>query len=118
MARDLSQHAAHDLPRAGLGQTAFQEDDGVRHCDAADILSDLHPESGDKLWRWGETILEATVRKDALAFDIMRHAYNRGLDAAFVRNQCALDLRGAETMAGNVQHIINTARDPVVSVTV
>ena len=48
----------------------------------------------------------------------MREADDRGLGHGLVLDQGALDLGGAEAVAGDVDHVVDAAGDPVVAVVV
>ena len=55
---------------------------------------------------------------DALALDVVRIADDGGLRHLRMRDQRALDLGGAEAVAGDVDHVVDAAGDPVIAVRV
>ena len=62
--------------------------------------------------------LQRHVGVDALALDVVRVADHGGLGDLGVADQRALDLGGAEAVAGDVDHVVDAAGDPVVAVLV
>ena len=58
------------------------------------------------------------VAIDALALDVVRIADHRRLGDERVADQGALDLGGAEPVAGDVEHVVDPAGDPVITVLV
>ena len=55
---------------------------------------------------------------DRLALDLVRIADDRGFGDLGVRDQRAFDLRGADAVAGDVDHVVDAAGDPVIAVLV
>src|SRR5262249_15227350 len=55
---------------------------------------------------------------DALALDVVRVSDDSGLRHLGMRHQRAFHLGGAEPMAGDVDHVIDAAGDPVVAVSI
>ena len=82
--------------------------------------SDFAPDVGDQLGL--EVVvrlpvgLEGDIGPDALALDVVRKADDRSLGDGVVAHEGALDLGGAQAMAGDVDHVVDAARDPVVAV--
>ena len=62
--------------------------------------------------------LEGHVAVDALALEVVRAADHRGLGDGRVGDQRALDLGRAHAVAGDVDHVVDAAGDPVVAVLV
>ena len=58
------------------------------------------------------------VGVDARPLDVVREAHHRGLGHGVVGHQGALDLRRAQPVARDVQHVVHPAGDPVVAVLV
>ena len=56
------------------------------------------------------------VRIDALTLDVVRTADGRGFRDLGMRHQRAFDFGGAESMARDVEHVVDATRDPVVAV--
>src|SRR5262245_42119409 len=112
---DLAQDAAHDLAGAGLRQAGGELDE-IRRGDRADLLA--HP-ADQFLAQVLRRLLAAHQRHvgiDALALDVMRIADYGGFRDLGMRDQCAFDLGGAEPVAGDIDHVVDPAGDPVVSV--
>src|SRR5690606_31348692 len=55
---------------------------------------------------------------NALTLDVVREADNGGLRHLGVGHQRAFDLRRAHAVAGDVQHVVHAAGDPVIPVPV
>src|SRR5262249_38738351 len=114
---DLAQDAAHDLAGAGLRQAGGPLDDvglGERADLAAHVLDQLPAQSVGRL----RSDHQGDVGVDALALDLVRVADHGGLGHGRVADQGALDLGGAEAVAGDVDHVVDAAGDPVVAVLV
>ena len=60
--------------------------------------------------------LERHVGVDALALDVVRDSRPRRLRRPSVADQGAFDFGGADAMAGDVDHVVDAAGDPVVAV--
>ena len=77
---------------------------------------------------WRSSLLERVARLladdqgdvavDALALDVVRIADHRRLGDRGVADQRAFDLGGAEPVAGDVEHVVDPAGDPVIAVLV
>src|SRR5882762_8849452 len=112
---DLAQDAAHDLAGAGLRQVRgpLQQVGGG---DRADLLAHpLHQLAAQRLVR---LLVDAQchIGVDALALDVVRIADDGRLGDLRVGDQRAFDLGGAEAMAGDVDHIVDPAGDPIEAV--
>mmetsp|Transcript_36706 Transcript_36706/g.86599 ORF Transcript_36706/g.86599 Transcript_36706/m.86599 type:complete len:397 (-) Transcript_36706:816-2006(-) len=115
VARDLAQHAAHDLARSRLGQ-ARDDHDTVGDGEAADLLAHRHLERGDEVGRLLDALGQDDVGEDALPLDVVRHAHHRRLHAGRVQHEGRLDLGGAQPVAAHVEHVVDAAGDPVVPI--
>ena len=54
--------------------------------------------------------------KHRLALDLVLSSDDRGFRDARMRDKCGLDFHRAESMAGDVQHVVDPTHDPEVSV--
>ena len=63
-----------------------------------------------------ETVLEQYEGVDALALDLVRVTDDGGFGAAGMADQRALDLGRAESVAANVEYVVDAAGQPVVAV--
>mmetsp|Transcript_23202 Transcript_23202/g.58857 ORF Transcript_23202/g.58857 Transcript_23202/m.58857 type:complete len:226 (-) Transcript_23202:20-697(-) len=97
-ARDLSQNAAHDFPRARLGQPGHAHDHLGRG-DAADVRAHRALELSHQLDRVVVAVGQDAVGEDAHSLDVVRHAHHGRLDAGRVHHQRRLDLRSPQAMA-------------------
>src|SRR5262249_20677364 len=106
---------AHDLARPGLGQAGRELND-VGRGERPDLAS--HPALQIRLEdvRGLYAHLQGHIAVDALALDLVRIAYDRRLGDRLVGDQGALDLGGAQPVAGDVDDVVHAAGDPVVAV--
>ena len=65
-----------------------------------------------------DAALERDEDDHALALEFVRPTDGGGFRDLGVTNERALDLRGAETMAGDVEHVVDPAHDPEITVLV
>src|SRR5947209_10973956 len=116
---DLAQDAAHDLARPRLGQ-AGDDLDAVRRGNGADGVPHLLLEHAHELLRVGALVLRrrVDVGVDPRPLDVVGEAHHRRLAHRVVGYQGALDLRRPQPVAGDVQHVVHAAGDPVVAVLV
>ncbi len=56
------------------------------------------------------------IAVNALSLDRMRVAHDSGFRNRVMRDECRFDFRRTEAMAGNIEHVIDAARDPVITV--
>ena len=107
------------LPERVFGRPG-RDEDPVRSGDRADRLAHLLLERAHQLLRIPglELRRDEDVGEDAGALDVVREADHRRLGDRRVRDQRALDLGGAQPMAGDVEHVVDAAGDPVVAVLV
>ncbi len=70
--------------------------------------------SGDAV----DAVLQRHEAEDRLPLQLVRRADDGRLGDARVGDQRALDLGGAEAMAGDVQHVVDAPHDPEVAVLV
>ncbi len=118
-ARDRLEEPPHDLARTRLGQIVG-EADVVRPGDRAELLRDpvaqlLHERTGVA----GRPLpAEHNKRKHRLPFDLVWLADNGGFRHTRMRDERRLDLHGAETVPGDIEHIVDAPHDPVVPVLV
>ena len=105
------------LPRPRLGQRG-REVDQVGRRDRADLGADMRAQFGLQRRRSFLARDQGDVAVDALALDVVRVADHRGLGDERVADQGALDLGRAEPVAGDVEHVVDPAGDPVIIVLV
>src|SRR5690606_11473918 len=58
------------------------------------------------------------VSEHSFAFDLVLLANDRGLRHARMRNECRLDFHRAQAMARNIQHVVDAAHHPEVTILV
>mmetsp|Transcript_64432 Transcript_64432/g.172548 ORF Transcript_64432/g.172548 Transcript_64432/m.172548 type:complete len:418 (-) Transcript_64432:908-2161(-) len=115
--RDVAQDATHDLAAARLGQ-ALREADHLRRGEGADAAPHLLAQRRRNLLRGGVAVLEHHEAVHRLPLDLVRHAHHGGLGHALVHPQRALHLGGADAVAGQVDHVVDPAREPEVALAV
>src|SRR5690606_7934368 len=114
---DFPEDAAHDFARAGFGQGRGPVNH-VRGGDGADLFADVLHENLLQFVGVDLVGLERDVGVDALALDLVGEADHGGLGDGRVRDEGAFDLGGAHAVAGDIDHVIHAAGDPVVAVLV
>ena len=62
--------------------------------------------------------VERDERVDRRALDLVGHADHRGLGDLGMADQRAFDFGGADAVAGDVDHVVDPAGDPVIAVLV
>src|SRR5712671_1837010 len=112
---DLAQDAAHDLAGAGLRQVRgpLQQ---IGRGDRADLLAHPLHQLAAQLFVRLLVDPQRHIGVDALALDVVRIADDGRLGDLRVGDQRALDLGGAEAVAGDVDHIVDPAGDPIEAV--
>ena len=116
---DLPENPPHDLPAARLRQ-AGRDVDHVGRGERADRVAHLLLEGAlDALGVVARVVgTEDHVGVDPLPLDRVREAHHRRLGHRVVGHEGALDLGRAQPVAGDVQHVVDPAGDPVVAVLV
>src|SRR3984957_7568301 len=114
---DLAQDAAHDLARARLRQIG-RELDEIGRGDRADLGA--HPLHQFLAQGFARLLArhQGDIGIDALALDVVRIADHSGFRDFRMRDQRGFDFRGAHAVAGNVDHVVDAAGDPVIAVLV
>jgi hypothetical protein len=114
---NLSQDSSHDLSGSGLGKVR----DDVDHLgggEGTDGLANLGDEVLAKLGGVLESVLDGDEGVDSLSGKLIGDTDDGGLSDSGVVDQGSLDLSGGETVTGNVDNVVNTSADPVVSLVV
>src|SRR5471032_487087 len=112
----LGQHAqqtAHDFAGAGFGEVVA-EADFLGFCDRADFLADPVAQLQGQLLRFltgGAGLLQDYKGADRLTRRIVRAADNCCFGHQRVGHQGRFDFHRSHAVAGNVQHVIDAARD-------
>lgn len=109
---NLSQDAAHNLAGARLGQVG-NDKDGLGRGKRSNALADLH----DKLLAQGVVdlvaLLDGDKGVDGLAGELVVDADDGGLGNGLVLDEGGLDLGCGETVAGDVDDVVDAAANPV-----
>ncbi|CZZ75718.1 Uncharacterised protein [Enterobacter hormaechei] len=88
----------------------------VRRRQRANLFTHPVAHLGIQLWRRLFAVVQGDVRVNRLAFDVVRNTDNGGFGNFRMRHQRRLNLRGAETVAGDVQHVVHASGYPVIAV--
>src|ERR1700689_2252833 len=112
---NLSQDAAHDLSRTSLRQGRSPLND-VRRCDRTDFPA--HPIAQLRAQRFGRLGAgdQRDVNIDALSFDVVRKSDHSGLSDGWMSHQSAFYFGGAQPVTGDIDDIVHSACDPVITV--
>src|SRR2546429_3112663 len=114
---NLLEQAAHDFSRTCLRQR-FGKTDIVGPGHRPDFPGDMLTQFvADGMVRF-DTALERDERHERLTFQFVGPTHHRGFGHFPIAHQRALDFRRADAMPGHVQHIVDAAHDPVVTVLV
>src|SRR3712207_6518775 len=115
--RSLAQEPAHNLAGARLGERVGEAYlVGAGEC--PDLLRDVAAQLLLQLVRGLALAFERDEGDDALAFQLVGAADDRGLRDRLVRDQSALDLHRPQAVARDVNHVGHATHDPEVSVRV
>ena len=103
------------LPERVFGRFG-RELDQIGRGDRTDLLA--HPVGEFLAQLFGRLLAghQRDIGVDALAFDVVRIADHGGLRHFRMRDQRRFDLGGAHAMAGDVDHVVDAAGDPVIAV--
>ena len=111
----MLQEAAHNFSAAGLRE-GFGEPDVVGLGDRADFLADVLAEDLAQVGAGGVAGLESDEGDEGLALELVGTANNGGFGDVLIGDQSAFDFSSADAVTGDVQHVVNAADDPKVSV--
>src|SRR5712691_8824583 len=112
---DLFEEPAHDFAGARFGQ-GIRKANIVRLGDGPDLFGDMLAQFFTQGGLGAEATFEGDEGNQRLTFEIIRSADHRGLGNFWMADERALDLRGADAMAGNIEDIIDAANDPEIAV--
>src|SRR5215470_9104799 len=112
---DRGDHPAHDLPGPGLGHVRH-DPHVLRPGDLADLDLDRLGDLAGHLVAGHEAGLERDIHLDRPAADVVHHRDRRRLRDLGHGQRRGLDLLGAQTVPGHVDHVVDAAEDPVVPV--
>ncbi|CZW34039.1 Uncharacterised protein [Enterobacter cloacae] len=62
------------------------------------------------------TVVQGDIGVNRLAFDVVRNAHNRRFGNLRMRHQRRFNLSGAQTVAGDVQHVVHAPGYPVIAI--
>jgi hypothetical protein len=116
--RDRAQQPAHDLAGARLRQ-AIGQANFVRSRDRTQLLGDPSAELRDQQYRFlaaRPISVQNDVGEHRLTLDFMLSADHGRFGDTRMRNQGRLDFHRAQAVAGDVQHVVDAAHDPIIAV--
>ena len=114
---DLAKDSAHDLAGAGLREGG-RELNALGCGQGSDLAPHFLDQLGAKLVAAFLAGVQRHVGVDRLALDLVREGYDRGLGYEMVSNERAFDFGRADAVAGDVDHVVDAAGDPVIAVLV
>src|SRR5450830_1674953 len=112
---DVAEEAAHDLAGARLRKISGEQD-LIRPRDPADLPDDVLLQLRDERVGWRVPLLQRDEGGNRLSLDLVRLADDSGFGDAGIIDERALDLRRAEPVPRDVQHIVHAAQQPVEAV--
>src|ERR1051325_11038390 len=112
---DLLEQAAHDFAGARFGQ-GFGEADVVGFGDRADFFGDVQAKFFAQLAVGVDAAFDRHEGDEGLAFQGIGPAHDGGFGDLGMAEEGALDFRGADAMAGDIEHVVNPADDPEITV--
>lgn len=113
--QNLSQNAAHNLARASLGQIRH-DIDALRGRERSNRLSHLEHQLDVDFLGCLDAVLEGQERHGCLAGDLISSGNDCCLGDSLVLDQGCLDFSCRETVAADVDDVVNAATDPVESI--
>src|SRR5687767_11528413 len=114
---NVTQQSPHDFPRARFREIR-RKNDVVGFGDGADLLGDVLLQFLRETFGCRHAKLDGDKRGQRLALDLVRTADHRSLGDLWMIDERALDLHRADPMAGNVQHIVYPAQQPVIALVI
>jgi hypothetical protein len=113
-AQDLAQDSSHDFATSGLGQVVDDKDKlGSR--EGSDGLADLANEFLPQLRRVLELVLDGYEGLDGLTRQVVGNTNHGGLRNCGMVDQSGFDLGGGEAVTADIDDIVDTSTDPVVT---
>lgn len=115
--QNLAQNTAHDLTRASLGKIGNHVN-SLGCSERTDALPYLHNQVLAKSIVGLVAVLDGNKGGDCLTSELIGHTNDSSFSDGVVLNQGGLDLSGGKTVTGNVDNVIDTATDPVVTLVI
>jgi len=115
--QNLAQDTAHDLSRAGLRKIGDHMN-GLGCSERTNALSYLHDQVLAKSIVGLVAVLDGDKGGDCLTGELVGHTDNSGFSDSVVLDQGSLDLSSGQTVTGDVDNVIDTATDPVVTLVI
>ena len=111
----MLEQAAHDFAGAGFGE-GLREADVIGLGNRADFFGDLLAQFFAQAAVGRDAAFDGHESDEGLAFEFVGPAHHRSFGHLRMAHQGALHFGGADAMAGDVEHVVNTAHDPEVAV--
>lgn len=115
--KNLSQNSSHNLSTSSLGQI-WNDEDSLRSSERSNALSDLQNEILLELVVDLIPILDGHKRVDCLSSKLVVDTDDCSFRDSVVLDQRRFDFSCGETMTADIDNIIDTASDPVVTLVV
>src|SRR6266487_6360986 len=114
---NLTQQAPHDLAGSGLWE-GIGKADFIRPGERADLLGNVLAKFLLEAVGSRASAFKGHESNDCRSLQIVRPGNNRGLSDSFMRHQGTFNFGRAQTMTRDINHVINPAHDPEVTVLV
>jgi hypothetical protein len=112
--KNLAKNSSHNLAGSSLWKV-FNDEDSLWSSKWTNLLADLENELLASLWRVLGNILEGDKGVDGLSGELIRDTNNSSFGDVLVSKEGSLNLSGGQSVTGNVDNIVNTATNPVVT---
>lgn len=112
--QDLSQDSSHDLAGSSLGQI-IDDEDGLRRGKWTDGFAYLQDEIFPRLLAGVDAVFQGDEGVDRLAGQLIIDAHHGGFGHSVVFNEGGFDFCRRQAMSRDVNDIIHTSSDPIVS---
>lgn len=109
---NLSQYPSHNLATSGLGQIR-NDIDGLGCGKRTDALANLHDEFLAESIIDYVNVLDCHKRIDSLASEFISNTHDGSFSNSVVLDEGSFNLGRGETVARNVDNVIDSAADPV-----
>jgi hypothetical protein len=112
--KNLSQNSPHNLSTSSLGQI-WHNEDSLRSSEGTNALPDLQDEVLLELIVDLIAVLDSHERVDCLSSKLIVDSDDSSFCDGVILNQCGFDFGSGETVTADVDNVIDTASDPVVT---
>lgn len=115
--KNLAEDSSHDLSRSSLWKI-LNDEDSLWSSEWTNLLADLEDEILAGLWGVLGYILEGDESVNGLSSELIGDTDDSGLSDVWMGEESGLDLSSGQSVTRDVDDIINTSTDPVVSLVI